>query len=63
MKQVIRYMTDNREEFPDFTFHELNGMRLTCPEQIYVEMWRLLSGKFSLHQKFEIVFKGTLHEI
>jgi len=44
VKQVIRYMTDNRDEFPDFTFHELNGMRLTCPEQIYVEMWRLLSG-------------------
>ena len=33
-----------REDYPDFNFYEINGMRLTCPEQTYVEMWRLLTG-------------------
>jgi hypothetical protein len=27
-------MLDNKEDFPEFTFHEINGMRLTCPEQV-----------------------------
>ena len=29
----MRYLDQNRDEFPDFNFYELNGMRLTCPEQ------------------------------
>ena len=37
VKQVMRYMDENRDDFPEFEFYELNGMRLTCPEQIYVE--------------------------
>jgi hypothetical protein len=28
-------MLENREDFPEFTFHEINGMRLTCPEQVH----------------------------
>jgi hypothetical protein len=28
-------MLDNKEDFPEFTFHEINGMRLTCPEQVH----------------------------
>ncbi len=34
VKQVMRYMLENKEDFPEFTFHEINGMRLTCPEQV-----------------------------
>ncbi len=35
VKQVMRYMLENKEDFPEFTFHEINGMRLTCPEQVH----------------------------
>ena len=44
VKQVMRYLDENKDEYPEFDFFELNGMRLTCPEQIYVEMWKHLSG-------------------
>jgi Cdc6-like AAA superfamily ATPase len=40
VKQVMRYMLENKEDFPEFTFHEINGMRLTCPEQV---------GSFTVH--------------
>jgi len=43
--EVMRYLEDNKEEYPDFSFHQINGMRLTSPEQAYVEMWRLLTGE------------------
>jgi len=51
VKQVMRYMNENRDEFPDFNYHEMNGMRLTCPEQTYVEMWRLLTGEKLVHEQ------------
>ena len=51
VKQVMRYMEENKDEFPDFNFHEINGMRLTCPEQTYVEMWRLLTGEKLVHEQ------------
>jgi Cdc6-like AAA superfamily ATPase len=34
VKQVMRYMVENKEDFPEFDFYEINGMRLTCPEQV-----------------------------
>ena len=29
---------------PDFKFYEMNGMRMTRPEQTYTEMWKHLTG-------------------
>ena len=43
--EVIRYLQDNKEDYPDFNFYAMNGMRLTSPEQAYVEMWQQLTGK------------------
>ena len=44
VKQVMRYMLENKEDFPEFTFHEINGMRLTCPEQVKTGLaWNLHS--------------------
>lgn len=37
--EVIRYLQDNKDDYPDFNFYSMNGMRLTSPEQAYVEMW------------------------
>ena len=37
--EVIRYFEANRDEYPDFNFFSMNGMKLTSPEQAYVEMW------------------------
>merc|ERR1719369_2463242 len=37
--EVIRYLKENKDEYPDFNFYSMNGMRLTSPEQAYVEMW------------------------
>ena len=34
----------NKNKFPASQFFELNGMHLTSPEQVYKEMWFLLSG-------------------
>jgi hypothetical protein len=28
-------MLENREDFPEFNFHKINGMQLTCPEQVH----------------------------
>ena len=28
VKQVMRYMEENSDEFPEFKFYEMNGMRL-----------------------------------
>jgi len=42
--EVMRCLQDSSDEYPDFNFYALNGMRLTCPDQAYVEMWRLLTG-------------------
>ena len=42
--EVIRYLQDNKEDYPDFNFYAMNGMRLTSPEQAYVEMWQQLTG-------------------
>lgn len=44
VNEVIRYLKEDSDT-PDFTFHEINGMRLTSPEQTYTEMWRLLTGQ------------------
>ena len=37
--EVIQYFEANRDDYPDFNFYSMNGMRLTSPEQAYVEMW------------------------
>lgn len=37
--EVIHYLEANKDEYPDFNFYSMNGMRLTNPEQAYVEMW------------------------
>ena len=37
--EVIRYLNENKEDYPKFNFYAMNGMRLTSPEQAYVEMW------------------------
>merc|ERR1719339_339917 len=37
--EVVRYLKDNKDDYPDFNFYSMNGMRLTSPEQAYVEMW------------------------
>ena len=42
--EVIRYLQDNSEDYPEFNFCAMNGMRLTSPEQAYVEMWQQLTG-------------------
>ena len=42
--EVVRYLQDNKEDYPDFNFCAMNGMRLTSPEQAYVEMWQQLTG-------------------
>jgi len=43
--EVIRYLQENKEDYPDFNFYALNGMRLTSPEQAYVEMWKQMTGE------------------
>jgi len=43
--EVIRYLEDNKEDYPDFNFYALNGMRLTTPEQAYVNMWQQMTGE------------------
>jgi len=42
--EVMRCLQASSDEYPDFNFYSMNGMRLTCPDQAYVEMWRLLTG-------------------
>jgi len=42
--EVIRYLQENKEDYPEFNFCAMNGMRLTSPEQAYVEMWQQLTG-------------------
>merc|ERR1719422_451761 len=42
--EVVRYLQENKEDYPDFNFCAMNGMRLTSPEQAYVEMWQQLTG-------------------
>ena len=37
--EVIQYLEANKDEYPDFNFYSINGMRVTSPEQAYVEMW------------------------
>ena len=43
--EAVRMLQENREDYPDFNFYSMNGMRLTSPEQAYVEMWKLLTGE------------------
>jgi len=43
--EVIRYLQENKEDYPDFNFYAMNGMRLTSPEQAYVEMWQQMAGE------------------
>lgn len=43
--EVIRYLKENNEDYPDFNFYAMNGMRLTSPDQAYVEMWRQMTGE------------------
>lgn len=43
--EVIRYLEENKEDYPDFNFYALNGMRLTSPDQAYVEMWKQMTGE------------------
>jgi len=41
--EVIRYLKDNKEDYPDFNFYSMNAMRLTSPEQAYANMWLQIS--------------------
>ena len=34
LPQVVRLLEESRDEYPEFVFHALNGMRLTSPEQV-----------------------------
>jgi len=43
--EVVRYLKENKEDYPDFNFYSLNGMRLTSPDQAYVEMWKQMTGE------------------
>merc|ERR1719450_1325490 len=40
-----QYLEENKEDYPDFNFYALNGMRLTSPDQAYVEMWKQMTGE------------------
>ena len=41
--EVIRYLEENkqREQIPDFTFFEINGMKVTQPNQVYVLFYKV----------------------
>jgi origin recognition complex subunit 1 len=43
--EAVRLLEETRDDYPEFNFYSMNGMRLTSPEQAYVEMWRLLTGE------------------
>ena len=43
--EAVRLLEETRDDYPEFNFYAMNGMRLTSPEQAYVEMWRLLTGE------------------
>ena len=42
---MLRSLKDDGDDLPDFDCHEINGMRLTTPDQAYSEMWKLLTGQ------------------
>ncbi len=46
MKEVIRTLQRSCDdgELPNFQFIEINGMRLTEPNQLYAQLWKSLSG-------------------
>ena len=47
VKEVIRTLESYKEsgdDLPDFQFIEINGMRLTEPNQTYVQLWKALTG-------------------
>lgn len=46
VKEVIRTLEEDKKDggLPDFNFIEVNGMRLTEPNQAYVQIWQGLNG-------------------
>jgi len=46
VKEVLRTLQEDKKEggLPDFNFIEINGMRLTEPNQAYVQIWQGLTG-------------------
>ena len=46
MKEVIRKLQRDCDagDLPNFQFIEINGMRLTEPNQLYVYLWKALGG-------------------
>ena len=46
VKEVIRTLEEDKSAggLPDFRFIEVNGMRLTEPNQAYVQIWQGLTG-------------------
>lgn len=45
--QVIRHLQTQAElgKVPDFNFVEINGMRLSDPRQVYIQLWRELMNR------------------
>lgn len=46
VSEVIRVLKESQTEgdLPDFKLIEVNGMKLTAPQQIYVQIWNQLTG-------------------
>lgn len=46
VNEVIRILRESQEEgdLPDFKLIQVNGMKLTAPQQIYVQIWDQLTG-------------------
>ena len=46
VKEVIRTLQTSSDEgeLPEFKFIEINGMRLTEPNQLYAQLWKALTG-------------------
>ena len=46
VSEVVRLLREQQAEgdLPDFKLVEVNGMKLTTPQQIYVHIWNQLTG-------------------
>lgn len=47
--EVVRVLRQSQEEggLPDFNLVQVNGMKLTTPQQIYVQIWNQLTSNSS----------------
>ena len=44
---VILLLQESSDEYPDFNFYSMNGMRLTCPDQAYPSIFFVAKTKSS----------------